>query len=90
MIDKGLEREVKSLVHKGYPWHLPSMSGVGYKQFKAYFEGSSSLEQTIKQLKRDTRRYARRQATWFRRDKRILWLKEYEVIRNRVQNFLAS
>lgn len=90
MMEEGLEKEVRSLVHKGYPWRLPSMSGVGYRQFKEYFDGSKSLEETIERLKRDTRQYARRQRTWFRRDKRIHWLKEYCEIKDLVQDFLAS
>lgn len=80
MIDAGLLNEVRALVKQRYGWQLPSMSGTGYRQFADYFKGKMSLEKTIELLKRDTRRYARRQMTWFRRDERIKWVRhEFEA-----------
>jgi len=73
MIAAGLVNEVRNLVQKGYSSNLPSMQGLGYKEIIAYLNGEISLEEAIAQIKRDTRRYAKRQFTWFKRDKRIRW-----------------
>lgn len=89
MVDKGLIDEITQLLKQKYSWVLPSMSGIGYKQFRKYFEGSESLEDAISHLKRDTRRFARRQRTWFRRDKRIVWCKDREEIDERIEQFLS-
>ena len=78
MIASGLLAEVQSLVRQKYAWELPSMSGVGYRQFRAYLEGTATLEQVIEHLKRDTRHFARRQMTWFRRDPEIHWCQRYD------------
>lgn len=89
-IEKGLLEEVKSLLKQKYAWNLPSMSGIGYRQFKDYFEGQISLEQAVEKLKKDTRQYAKRQLTWFRKNKNIQWvenLSEAEVI---VDDFLKN
>ena len=50
------------------------MQGLGYKEFFDYFDGEMSLEETVDKVKRDTRRFAKRQLTWFRRDERIHWI----------------
>ncbi len=73
-IKDGLVKETKNLVDQGFGWNLPSMSGIGYKQVGYYLRGEMSLEEAIDILKRDTKRYAKRQATWFKRDKRIKWM----------------
>ena len=67
MMDAGLLGEVQGLIEHGYGWELPSMSGLGYREFKPYFEGQTSLAEAIQRLKFDTHAYARRQAGWFRR-----------------------
>ncbi len=90
MIEKGLLEEVKILVKQKYGWNLPSMSGVGYRQFKPYFEGEKELEEVVEDLKRDTRRYAKRQLTWFKRDKDIKWCKDYKEAEKLVDNFLTK
>jgi tRNA dimethylallyltransferase len=74
MIRSGLENEVRQLVASGYDERLPSMSGLGYKQWFGYFRGDYGLPEVAALLKRDTRRYAKRQMTWFRRDARIRWV----------------
>ncbi|MGI6706870.1 MAG: tRNA (adenosine(37)-N6)-dimethylallyltransferase MiaA [Clostridia bacterium] len=73
MVAAGLVNEVKNLVQMGYSPVLPSMQGLGYKEITAYLNGQISLEDAIARIKRDTRRYAKRQFTWFKRDKRIRW-----------------
>jgi tRNA dimethylallyltransferase len=90
MMKQGLLEEVEALVKRGYPWHLPSMSGVGYRQFRGYLDGSKTLDETIELLKRDTRRYARRQLTWFRRDKRVVWCDSLAEAQEHVQTFLEK
>jgi tRNA dimethylallyltransferase len=74
MVKKGLIEEVKSLLAKGYTQDLPSMQGLGYRQVVGYFKGRCSKEEAIRLIKRDTRRFAKRQLNWFRRDNRIIWL----------------
>lgn len=76
MMKAGLLQEARALVKQKYGWHLPSMSGIGYRQLGYFIKGEMSLNKAIEILKRDTRRYARRQITWFRRDKRIYWVND--------------
>ena len=86
-IKEGLVDEVKNLSKK-YSWDLPSMSGIGYKQVGYYLRGQMGLEDAVEEIKKDTRRYAKRQMTWFKRDKKINWLdgadlqKAEELVRN--------
>ncbi len=74
MIAEGLEAEVKSLIDRGYRSDLPSLQALGYKHFIDYFNGKSSRDQAIALLKRDTRRFAKRQFTWFRREPETVWV----------------
>lgn len=74
MLNDGLLDEVKRLMEMGYTKELNSMKGIGYKEIIDYFEGNMSLEDTVNLIKQSSRRYAKRQLTWFRRDKRIHWL----------------
>ncbi|MGE5416961.1 MAG: tRNA (adenosine(37)-N6)-dimethylallyltransferase MiaA, partial [Acidobacteriota bacterium] len=73
MIAEGLIDEVKDLLRKGYGRELNSMKALGYVQIIKFLDGEQSLEDSILEIKRDTRRYAKRQLTWFRRDDRIKW-----------------
>ena len=73
MIEKGLVDEVKGLVERGYGLDLPPLQSVGYRQVAGYLKGETSLEEAISLMKRDTRRLAKRQLTWFRADKEIQW-----------------
>ena len=74
MMQEGLLEEVKSLLDKGYTPDLVSMQGIGYKEFIPYFNGECTLEEAIIQLKTNTRRFAKRQLTWFRRQIEGLWV----------------
>jgi tRNA dimethylallyltransferase len=74
MIKKGLVREVGNLLAMGYAENLKSMTSLGYKEITGYLRDKYTLEEAISLLKRNTRRYARRQMIWFRKDKRIKWI----------------
>jgi len=74
MFENGLVEEVKTLKDMGCKDYFQSMQGLGYKQVLEYLEGRMNLSETIELVKRNTRRYAKRQLTWFRRDKRIYWV----------------
>lgn len=73
MISRGLIDEVRELVEMGYGLQNTSMQAIGYKEIISYLESKISLDEAIELIKRDTRRFAKRQLTWFRRDKRIQW-----------------
>ena len=74
MMDHGLLAEVQGLLKAGYAPDLVSMQGLGYKEFVPYFNGEITLEEAVYTLKRDTRHFAKRQLTWFRRERNVLWL----------------
>jgi tRNA dimethylallyltransferase len=75
MIEDGLVEEVKEILSKGYNKNLNSLNTVGYKEIISYLENEISLERAIELIKRNTRRYAKRQLTWFNADDRIIWHK---------------
>lgn len=74
MLKAGLLEEVISLAQKGYNTKYQSMQGIGYKQLLDFYRGFSTYDEATRILKRDSRRYAKRQMTWFRRDPRIQWI----------------
>ena len=76
MLDEGLVEEVRRLAQMGYTRDMVSMQGLGYKEILAYLEGEYSLEEAVYVLKRDTRHFAKRQLTWFRREKDVIWVKK--------------
>ena len=73
MIEQGLIEEVQSLVNK-YKEFPTAMQGLGYKEVVEYIEGKTTKEDMIEKLKRETRRYAKRQLTWFRKNKQTIWI----------------
>lgn len=78
MVDEGLEQEVRKLLSMGYDRNLVSMQGIGYKEMAAYIDGEYSLEDAIDAIKQDTRHFAKRQLTWFRREREVIWLNKEE------------
>lgn len=74
MMKDGLLDEVKQLMEMGYGKQNQSMQGIGYKELIDYFNGECSLEKAVDLIKQSSRRYAKRQLTWFRRDNRIHYL----------------
>lgn len=73
MLKNGLIEEVKGLLEKGYTKDMISMQGIGYKEIIKYFDGEYTLDEAIEIIKRDSRRYAKRQLTWFRRYEDAKW-----------------
>lgn len=71
MIEEGLEKEVKSLISSGYSPDLVSMQGIGYKEMSEYINGNYSLDEAVELIKKNTRHFAKRQLTWFRREKSV-------------------
>ncbi|HUV50791.1 MAG TPA: tRNA (adenosine(37)-N6)-dimethylallyltransferase MiaA [Anaerolineae bacterium] len=92
MIDAGLVDEVKWLLDKGYSENLKSMQSIGYRHITDYIKGRLSWDEALSTLKRDTRRYAKRQMTWFKADSRVAWKKpeQLEDIIRLVKKFLSA
>lgn len=76
MLEEGLVEEVAALKEKGCHRGMVSMQGLGYKEILAYLEGELSLEEAVRILKRDTRHFAKRQLTWFRREQEVTWVEK--------------
>ena len=76
MMEAGLLEEVQQLKAMGYHRHMVSMQGLGYKEMLDYLEGNITLEEAIYKIKRDTRHFAKRQLTWFRREKDVIWVNQ--------------
>lgn len=74
MIKKGLVKEIESILKKGFSKDLPALKGLGYKEIISYLDGEYDLKEAIRLLKRNSRRFAKRQLTWFNKDKRIHWI----------------
>lgn len=74
MMAAGLVDEVRVLLERGYTPHAPPLSTIGYRHIAAYLRGENTLEAAVALAKRDTRRLAKRQMTWFRRDPEIVWI----------------
>jgi len=79
MIDTGLIDEVVKLMKTGYTRDMISMQGLGYKEIISYLNGECTLEEAIFILKRDTRHFAKRQLTWFRREQDVIWVDKCEA-----------
>lgn len=86
MLAEGLVLEVQGLLERGYGRSLVSMQGLGYKEIAAYLEGETTLEEAVILLKRDTRRFAKRQLSWFRHMKEIQWI-DVDESQNFSENF---
>ena len=80
MFDMGLVDEVKALMAKGYDKSLVSMQGIGYTEVIDYLNGKTSLEECIDIIKRDTRHFAKRQLTWFKREKVVTYIDKDEFV----------
>ena len=74
MIKNGLIDEAKRLMDKGIRFDSTAAQGIGYKEIFAYLRGECSLESAIEQIKINSRHYAKRQLTWFKREKNAVWI----------------
>lgn len=92
MIAQGLLDEVRSLVAMGYHPDLKPMKSLGYRHMAEYLNGEKDWEEAVRTLKRDTRRYAKRQMTWFRADNTIEWFEPdaTEAVIERIKHFLEG
>lgn len=78
-VDRGVLNEVKTLLMKGYGESLPSMSSLGYSELISYVKGQTDLQSALENFKKNTRNYAKRQLTWFRRYKDVRWIPPEEL-----------
>jgi tRNA dimethylallyltransferase len=92
MIDCGFVEEVKWLLAQGYHEDLKSMHSLGYRHLSSYLHGDCSLEEAIATMKRDTRQYAKRQETWFKRDPEINWFSydDFPSLSKLVEEFMTG
>ena len=92
MVEAGLIEEVKGLLDQGCPRNCVAMQSFGYKELIDYLDGKRTLDEAISLLKQNTRRFAKRQLTWFRNDPRIEWLdtSQFSSIDGIVDNLLAK
>ncbi|OXM16478.1 tRNA (adenosine(37)-N6)-dimethylallyltransferase MiaA [Paenibacillus herberti] len=89
MMEEGLVNEVAGLLERGVPQHAVAMQGLGYKELVPYLQGQTSLEEAVVLLKRDTRRFAKRQLSWFRHMKDIQWIDAGENFHNNLDTIHA-
>jgi tRNA dimethylallyltransferase len=91
MIHEGLLDEVKSLRASGYSAELKAMQSIGYRHMSDFLDGNMDWSETTRTLKRDTRRYAKRQMTWFKADREIVWVNPVvsREVEDRIGEFLS-
>ena len=89
MIENGLVDEVKSLIQK-YDELPTAIQGLGYKEVVSYLNNEISYDEMIDKIKQETRRYAKRQLTWFRRNKQIIWLDGLDDMQNNLKIILKG
>ncbi len=92
MMEQGLVDEVQKLKNMGYHKKMVSMQGLGYKEILEYLEGECSLEEAVYRIKRDTRHFAKRQLTWFRREREVIWVnkQEFEYDNDKILTYMMS
>ena len=92
MLEMGLVEEVKALREMGCHRGMVSMQGLGYKEVLGFLEGEMSLKNAVEILKRDTRHFAKRQLTWFRREKDVIWVNkdEFDYDEVRILEFMLE
>lgn len=92
MINSGFVTETKRLLAMGYSPELKSMQSIGYRHVVNFIEGHCTWDETVRTLKRDTRRYAKRQMTWFKADPEVIWKKPeaLEDIKELIKKFLQG
>ncbi|WP_075719719.1 tRNA (adenosine(37)-N6)-dimethylallyltransferase MiaA [Roseburia sp. 499] len=92
MMEQGLVEEVQNLKNMGYHKKMVSMQGLGYKEILEYLDGECTLDEAIYRIKRDTRHFAKRQLTWFRREREVLWVnkQEFQYDNDKILTYMMS
>ncbi len=92
MLEQGLVEEVKKLKDMGYHKQMVSMQGLGYKEILDYLDDEYTLEEAVYRIKRDTRHFAKRQLTWFRREREVLWVnkQEFQYDNDKILHYIIS
>ena len=92
MVANGLIEEVKKLQEMGCTKDMVSMQGLGYKEILSYLNGEISLSDAIYIIKRDTRHFAKRQLTWFRREKDVIWInkQDFQYDKQRILSYMLD
>ncbi len=88
MVSDGLIDEIKGLLDNGVNFDMQSMQGIGYKEFRDYFNGAKSLEDCILDVKRNTKHFAKRQYTWFNNQMNVNWFDDKQEAFNLIDNWL--
>ncbi len=91
MIESGLIEETRRLLVQGYSPELKPMQAIGYRQIVKYIQGEWSLKEALRRMQTDTRRYAKRQITWFKKEPEMIWIppENIERIREEISNFIS-
>ncbi len=92
LMEEGLLKEVKHLLSMGYNHDTPAMKGIGYKELLSYLDGNSTLEEAVNDIKTNTRHYAKRQLTWFKRYENAHWvdIQKGQMVGNIVDEILET
>ena len=92
MIEQGLVEEVRKLKQMGFHKEMVSMQGLGYKEILDYLDGNLTLEEAVYIIKRETRHFAKRQLTWFRRERNVIWFdkQKYNSNDNEILNDMLA
>ncbi len=92
MVQNGLEDEIKRLKAMGYHRDMVSMQGLGYKEMLDYLDGKCTMDEAIDKIKLETRHFAKRQLTWFRREKDVIWVdkSQYQRDEQKILSYMQS
>lgn len=92
MLENGLVDEVKKLKNMGFAGDLVSMQGIGYKEIREYVDGLCSYEEAVDTLKKNTRHFAKRQITWFKREREVTWInhEEFHNDKEKILNYILE
>lgn len=90
MMADGLLEEVRALKERGCTRDMVSMQGLGYQELLAYLEGEYSLEEAVRRIKRDTRHFAKRQLTWFKRERDALWVHKGKMNQTQILEYMLK
>ncbi len=89
MFGMGLEKEVKKIVKK-YGWDIPSMQTIGYPEWRDRFQRKIDRDEVKRKINLHTIQFAKRQMTWFKKDRRIKWIRDYKEAKKLIQKFIKK